>query len=742
MNVSIDLSQNQSHKVNLVENNYFKNISSKSRKEQGNTKKRIATFSNEERRNSNKGQKCIEEQIQEEDTEKERSTKRKSSRKTPNKKANEGARIEGVVRRKRKSSQDSANATKGKGDFGTKFPPVEEETKNLSNNSIDKKEDLKKQQKYPGIFDSVEFDDLPLEFSNMNEESQDIDEGLISPAPQNVGQRLDTIETDLSALNLSPRSKASKKLKKLIKMTFKKFNKAPDTTREFYRVGKVLGRGAFGKVNLTIHRLTEEMVAIKSLNKEFLTDEVSRQKVMKEVKILKKMRHKNIIQLLDTFETQKHIIFVMELCSGGDLLNYVRKRRKLTEDNAKPLFKQILEALQYCHRLNILHRDIKLDNIILDSEGVIKVGDFGVSKIINPKEVMYDQCGTPAYIAPEILRDKGYRGFGIDVWSAGVVLYAMLYGTVPFRAQGMNELHEMIVNAKYSLKPEISEEARDLLKKILEVDPKKRLTIPQILDHPWFKDCDDNLEVFTDIEKEKIKQEFSYGNVRKEYKNNETDVSCDFTEHHLETCENDELRNLSTKSIILAPFNSTTSDVPSELRCDRKVIKFNAKCRDFNRQYEMNNNCDLDNGVYNKFMESSRASLHFSDSQNDGLSGGNSIELSFNKEKDLQEFDDEEEMDHQIEEEIKLQQDRIEKGELSEFEMIKQEAENNQLDKEEIDPFLVDEISKYGYPQTFITTSLSNNDINYATASYYILKKQLLVNKNHPLAAKSQNFVL
>jgi 5'-AMP-activated protein kinase catalytic alpha subunit len=246
---------------------------------------------------------------------------------------------------------------------------------------------------------------------------------------------------------------------------------------------------------------------------------------MKEVKILKKMRHKNIVQLLDTFETSKHIIFVMELCSGGDLLNYVRKRRKLTEDYAKAIFKQILDALHYCHKLNILHRDIKLDNIILDAEGVIKVGDFGVSKIVDNNQTMYDQCGTPAYIAPEILRDKGYKGYGIDVWSAGVVLYAMLYGTVPFRAQNMSELHDMIVKAKFSLKAEISEQARDLIKKILEPDPRKRLTIPQIFKHPWFDDLKEDLEMFTDLEKEKLKEEFAYNDVKKQYKNNDTDVS-------------------------------------------------------------------------------------------------------------------------------------------------------------------------------------------------------------------------
>lgn len=381
---------------------------------------------------------------------------------------------------------------------------------------------LKEEQKY---FDTHEDSSIEGEIQKLPELSIDRKspaEGCVPSIP--ISERCDTFETDISALNLSPKSKAVMKLKKLIKMTFKRTGQPPDSTAEFYRIGKILGRGAFGKVSLTIHRLTDAMVAIKSLNKEFLTDETSRLKVMKEVKILKKMRHQNIVQLYDTFETEKHIIFVMELCSGGDLLNYVRKRRKLSEDYAKVIYKQILEALHYCHKLNILHRDIKLDNIILNSEGIIKVGDFGVSKIVDPKQTMYDQCGTPAYIAPEILKDKGYTGFGIDVWSSGVVLYAMLYGTVPFRAQSMGDLHDMIVKAKYSLKSDISEPARDLIKKVLEPDPRKRLTIPEILKHAWFDDLKSDLEMFTEQEKEKIKQEFSYNDV-KQNQINDTDIS-------------------------------------------------------------------------------------------------------------------------------------------------------------------------------------------------------------------------
>lgn len=202
---------------------------------------------------------------------------------------------------------------------------------------------------------------------------------------------------------------------------------------------------------------------------------------MQEVIILKRIKHKNVVRLFEYFETDKHLLFVIELCAGGDLLNYVRRRRRLKEDVAKCLFKQIIESLAYIHKKNILHRDIKLDNILLDSEGQVKICDFGVGKIVKKGEKMTEQCGTPAYIAPEILRDQGYYGFAVDIWSAGVVLYAMLYGTVPFKASNMSELQKIIMKAKYSLREDISVEARELLKGMMEKDPAKRLTISDIL---------------------------------------------------------------------------------------------------------------------------------------------------------------------------------------------------------------------------------------------------------------------
>ena len=134
-----------------------------------------------------------------------------------------------------------------------------------------------------------------------------------------------------------------------------KTGSCPSTTAEFYRIGKILGKGAFGKVNLAMHRLTEKLVAIKSINKVYLTQESSKKKVMQEVYILKKMKHPSVIRLFETFETKKHIIFVIEMCSGGDLLNYVRKRRRLKEDVAKYMFKQLILGLQHIHSKNVVH---------------------------------------------------------------------------------------------------------------------------------------------------------------------------------------------------------------------------------------------------------------------------------------------------------------------------------------------------------------------------------------------------
>ena len=160
---------------------------------------------------------------------------------------------------------------------------------------------------------------------------------------------------------------------KYIKEYYIKYHSIPKTTTNFYRIGKVLGKGAFGKVCLAVHILTGKYVAIKCISNEILNDKTNKDKVKKEVAILQTLNHQSVIKLFETFESKKYYLLVFELCVGGDLLTYVRKRRKLKEPNSKVIFKQIIEGINHCHSKQVLHRDIKLDNILLNSEGKIKV---------------------------------------------------------------------------------------------------------------------------------------------------------------------------------------------------------------------------------------------------------------------------------------------------------------------------------------------------------------------------------
>jgi serine/threonine protein kinase len=235
------------------------------------------------------------------------------------------------------------------------------------------------------------------------------------------------------------------KLIKYNKAFIKKNKKIPTTTLDFYKFVKLIGKGAFGKVTLGIHKLTGKYVAIKAIDKNYMKDDFSKKKVFQEVFILKKIRHSNIIRLLEVFESPKHFLMVMEYADGGDLLQFVKQRKRLEELDAKYIFKQIVYGLGHCHCRSVLHRDIKLDNILMDLEGSIKICDFGVSRIINKGQLIQEQCGTPAYLAPEIIADEGYEGFYVDIWSLGVLLYAMLQGTVPFKASNLQDLHALIL---------------------------------------------------------------------------------------------------------------------------------------------------------------------------------------------------------------------------------------------------------------------------------------------------------
>lgn len=158
------------------------------------------------------------------------------------------------------------------------------------------------------------------------------------------------------------------------------------------------------------------------------------------------MQHRNVIRLLETLETKADIFIVMEYASGGDLLSFMKKRRSVNEDEAKVIFRQVVNSVGHCHCRSVLHRDVKLDNILIDSSGRIKLCDFGISRIITDhREIIREQCGTPAYISPEIMLDKGYNGFKSDIWSLGIILFALVCGTLPFKATTIDLLKSAIL---------------------------------------------------------------------------------------------------------------------------------------------------------------------------------------------------------------------------------------------------------------------------------------------------------
>lgn len=338
--------------------------------------------------------------------------------------------------------------------------------------------------------------------------------------------------------------------------------------------------------------------------------------------------------------------------------------------------------------------------------------------MVSSGERMTEKCGTPAYIAPEILQNKGYEGFAVDIWSAGVVLFAMVYGTVPFKASSMPELHKLILKGKYTLKPSASEDVRDLLKKMLEVDPKKRWTIPQILCHRWFSDYNPAVEVFTFEEKEKIKGEFTYNQrANRNQPLGEGPISTIdsdwFIEQSIDASQSDLTRNVSTKSVILAPFNSTLShqsdsqDAVEPPVVDRRVVRFASKVKDVDRVYERNNNSKIDNGVYNDCSYDTQNSEVLMEL--DPFGGNGSFEDDHKEEE-------KNEPDIKIHEDIRRTVQQMLLNSLKPRVLTIGNYRNLILDKE-----IVKKVGVLGYPEEYVVRSLKEGERNYATTTYFLI---------------------
>ncbi|QDZ19798.1 serine/threonine protein kinase [Chloropicon primus] len=253
-----------------------------------------------------------------------------------------------------------------------------------------------------------------------------------------------------------------------------------------YRISRTLGFGSFGKVKIGEHILTGHKVAIKVLNRLKVKSMDMEEKVRREIKILRLFRHPHIIKLYEVIETKEDIYLVMEYVKSGELFDYIVEKGRLVEDEARRFFQQIISGVEYCHRNMVVHRDLKPENLLLDSRGNIKLADFGLSNIMRDGHLLKTSCGSPNYAAPEVISGKLYAGTEVDVWSCGVILYALLCGSLPFDDENIPNLFRKIKNGLFNLPNHLSPHSRDLISKMLTVDPLKRITIPEIRQHLWF----------------------------------------------------------------------------------------------------------------------------------------------------------------------------------------------------------------------------------------------------------------
>ena len=248
-----------------------------------------------------------------------------------------------------------------------------------------------------------------------------------------------------------------------------------------YYLDKKLGQGTFGLVRLGIHVQTKEKVAIKILEKIKILEQSDKTRVEREINILKSMRHKNIIQLYSVIQSLSSIYLIMEYAEGKELFDYIVNKQRLDEYEACKFYQQIISGIEYMHMLNIAHRDLKPENLLLDEHRNIKIADFGLSNSYSPsKPLLSTACGSPCYAAPEMISKDYYRGITADIWSSGIVLYAMLCGFLPFEDDNIKILYDKILNGKFEIPKHLSEDAVHLLLNVLCVDEKKRYTISQI----------------------------------------------------------------------------------------------------------------------------------------------------------------------------------------------------------------------------------------------------------------------
>ena len=262
---------------------------------------------------------------------------------------------------------------------------------------------------------------------------------------------------------------------------------------EDYSVGRQVGQGAYAVVRLGLHKPSNTKVAIKTYDKVKLQDPRRRKNVYREVQLMQQLQHPQCIRLREAINSSNHIHIVMEYVAGASLRSYVKRKalRRVEEVEARRLFEQVVRGIQYCHGMNIAHRDVKMENILLDESDNIKIIDFGFATRSCMKTKAF--CGTPSYMAPEIVDRLDHFALPADIWALGVLLYALLTGSFPFKGLSDKDLYKNISRGTFTFPENLPAEARNLIGRMLNVDPGLRPTCGEILAHAWVNSCSSSI---------------------------------------------------------------------------------------------------------------------------------------------------------------------------------------------------------------------------------------------------------
>ncbi|CAN6552229.1 unnamed protein product [Malus baccata var. baccata] len=254
-----------------------------------------------------------------------------------------------------------------------------------------------------------------------------------------------------------------------------------------YQLGRTIGEGTFAKVKLALDSTNGKYVAIKILDKHMVMQTNLKNQVQREIRTMKLLNHSNIVRIHEVIGTKTKIYIVMEHVSGGQLADKMLYAKRFSEGEARKLFQQLIDAMDYCHNRGVYHRDLKPENLLLASNGTLKMSDFGLSALRKPGDLLSTKCGSPSYVAPELILSKVYDGAAADVWSSGVILFELLAGHLPFDESSLMSLYKKISRAEYTFPQWFTEDQKKLISRILDPNPRTRITIPEIIENEWFQ---------------------------------------------------------------------------------------------------------------------------------------------------------------------------------------------------------------------------------------------------------------